>query len=208
METRSWPVAEEGWLAATLEALRDGGVVAFPTDTGYGLGADPRNAAAVQSLYTAKGRPEGKAIPLLLGAAEQMRQVSNDVPAAAAALAARFWPGPLTLVLPAAAMVLPDVRAGGDTVAVRMPAHLVALRLLAAFGHPLAVTSANRSGRPSPVDAAAVLAQLSGRIPLVVDGGACPGGLASTVLSLAGDRPRLLRAGPVPWEAIAACLGL
>ncbi|MGQ9584453.1 MAG: L-threonylcarbamoyladenylate synthase [Anaerolineae bacterium] len=208
MQTRVVDADAEGWLGEALAILQAGGVVAFPTDTVYGVGADPLQGAAVAALYRAKGRPPDKAIPLLLAEVAQMEAMVTEVPAAARRLAGCFWPGPLTLVLPAREEVPAIVRAGGETVALRMPAHPVALQLIAAFGRPLAVTSANRSGQPSPAAAREVLGQLEGRIPLIVDGGGCPGGQPSTVLSLAEHPPRLLRAGPVTWDAIAACLGL
>ena len=206
METRVIPAASPEWLEEALTVLREGGVVAFPTDTVYGVGADPLREKAVAALFQAKGRPAEKAIPLLLSEASQMEAVAREVPAAAEILARRFWPGPLSLVLRAREEVPPLVRAGGDTVALRMPAHPVALRLIAAFGRPLAVTSANLSGHPSPATAEEVLAQLQGRIPLLVDGGRCPGGEPSTVLDLTVDPPRVLRPGPVTWDEVQSCL--
>ncbi len=206
METRVIPAASPEWLEEALAVLREGGVVAFPTDTVYGVGADPLREEAVAALFQAKGRPAEKAIPLLLSEASQMEAVAREVPAAAEILARRFWPGPLSLVLRAREEVPPLVRAGGDTVALRMPAHPVALRLIAAFGRPLAVTSANLSGHPSPATAEEVLAQLQGRIPLLVDGGRCPGGEPSTVLDLTVDPPRVLRPGPVTWDEVQSCL--
>jgi len=208
MKTRVVDASSEGWLEEALALLRAGDLVAFPTDTVYGLGADPLQAEAVAGLYRAKGRPAERPIPLLLAEVSQMEVVAREVSAAARELAASFWPGPLSLVLPARREVPSIVTAGGDTVALRMPAHEVPLRLIAAFGRPLAVTSANLSGEPAPLTAEDVLGQLRGRLPLVVDGAACPGGQPSTVLSLAEEPPRVLRAGPVTWEEIAACLGL
>ncbi|MBC7224051.1 MAG: threonylcarbamoyl-AMP synthase [Anaerolineae bacterium] len=207
MKTRVIPASEPEWLEAALAILREGGVVAFPTDTVYGVGADPLREDAVEALYRAKGRPSEKAIPLLLSDAQQMEQVVRDVPPAAQALARCFWPGALSMVLPAREEVPAIVRAGGETLALRMPDHPVALRLIAAFGWPLAVTSANRSGQPSPATAEEVLAQLGGRVPLVVDGGRCPGGKPSTVLDLTVHPPRILRPGSVTWEDVQACLG-
>jgi len=206
METRVIPAVSSEWLEEALTVLREGGVVAFPTDTVYGVGADPLREEAVAALFQAKGRPAEKAIPLLLSEASQMEAVAREVPAAAEILARRFWPGPLSLVLRAREEVPPLVRAGGDTVALRMPDHPVALRLIAAFGRPLAVTSANLSGHPAPATAEEVLAQLRGRIPLLVDGGRCPGGEPSTVLDLTVDPPRILRPGPVTWDEVQSCL--
>jgi L-threonylcarbamoyladenylate synthase len=206
METRVCRAPGKKWLPAALEVLGGGGVVAFPTDTVYGLGADPLRVEAVRTLFEAKGRPSERAIPLLLGEAPQIGMVAETVPEAAWTLIACFWPGPLTLVVPAREEIPSIVRAGGDTVAVRMPDHPVALDLIAAFGRPLAVTSANLSDEPSPVGSQEVLRQLGGRIALVVDGGDCPGGQPSTVLSLSTDPPRVLRLGPVSWDDIAMCL--
>lgn len=206
METRVIPAASPKWLEEALSILRGGGVVAFPTDTVYGVGADPLQEEAVAALFQAKGRPAEKAIPLLLSEMSQVEAVAREVPAVAEALARRFWPGPLSMVVWAREEVPAIVRAGGETVALRMPDHPVALGLIGAFGRPLAVTSANLSGHPAPVTAEEVLTQLRGRIPLLVDGGQCPGGDPSTVLDLTVDPPRILRPGPIPWEEIRACL--
>lgn len=206
METRVIPAASPKWLEEALSILRGGGVVAFPTDTVYGVGADPLREEAVAALFQAKGRPAEKAIPLLLSEMSQVEAVAREVPAVAEALARRFWPGPLSMVVWAREEVPAIVRAGGETVALRMPDHPVALGLIGAFGRPLAVTSANLSGHPAPVTAEEVLTQLRGRIPLLVDGGQCPGGDPSTVLDLTVDPPRILRPGPIPWEEIRACL--
>lgn len=206
METRVIPAASPKWLEEALSILRGGGVVAFPTDTVYGVGADPLREEAVAALFQAKGRPAEKAIPLLLSEMSQVEAVAREVPAVAEALARRFWPGPLSMVVWAREEVPAIVRAGGETVALRMPDHPVALGLIGAFGRPLAVTSANLSGHPAPVTAEEVLTQLRGRIPLLVDGGQCPGGDPSTVLDLTADPPRILRPGPIPWEEIRACL--
>jgi L-threonylcarbamoyladenylate synthase len=188
--------------------LADGRLVAFPTETVYGLGADARDPAAVAAIYAAKGRPDFN--PLIVHAADRAaagRYARFD--AAAERLAGAFWPGPLTLVLPLRpdAGLAPGVTAGLETVALRVPAHPIAGALLAAFGGPLAAPSANRSGRVSPTTAAHVLAELSGRIAAVLDGGACPVGLESTIVACAGGPPVLLRPGGIPEEAIAAVAG-
>lgn len=178
-----------------VEVLNGGGLVAFPTDTVYGVGAHAWHEDAVNGLYRAKVRPDNKAIPLLIASPEELAQVAQDVPPLAYTLAQRFWPGALTLVLPRTPLISDAITAGGDTVAVRMPDHPVSLALLRALGAPLATTSANLSGQPPAVTAAEVWAQLAGRIELLLDGGACPGGVASTVLDLTVHPPRLLRAG-------------
>lgn len=200
METRLLSVAEKNWLEEALSVLGKGELVAFPTDTVYGLGALAFNNAAIERIYRVKDRALEKAIPVLIGEIEQLAAVVAEVPAAALRLAMRFWPGPLTLVLPKHPD-LPPAISTTPTVGVRMPDHPVARALLRAAG-PLAVTSANLSGRPSPATAGEVWQQLAGRIPLILDGGAAPGGVPSTVVDCSGVAPRLLRAGPVPLEAI------
>jgi L-threonylcarbamoyladenylate synthase len=171
-------------IARAVEVLRDGGVIAFPTDTVYGVGAHGLLSAAVERLYVVKARPRDKAIPLLLPGIDTLPQVVSAIPDRAYALAERFWPGALTMVLRRAASVPDAVTCGGDTVAVRVPDHPVTQALLAALDAPLAATSANLSSQPAPDTADGVLAQLDGRIDLLVDGGTCPGGVASTVVDL------------------------
>ncbi len=200
IETHLLSVQTEGWLAQALTVLREGGLVAFPTDTVYGLGALAFDNAAVERIYWVKGRSTEKAIPVLIGEVDDLAQVAIEIPPAAQRLAARFWPGPLTLVLPKHPRLPPAISAM-PTVGVRLPDHPVARALLGAAG-PLAVTSANLTGQSSPVTASEVLEQLGGRIPLVLDGGVTPGGIPSTVVDCCGDSPRLLRAGPIPLEAI------
>lgn len=187
--------------------LRAGGLVAFPTETVYGLGADATSDRAVARIFAAKGRPRFN--PLIVHVASRADAVRiAEFPDTARRLADAFWPGPLTLVLPLArdAGIAPLVTAGLDTVAVRMPAHPLAARLLAAVGAPVAAPSANPSGRVSPTTAEHVLDGLSGRIDAVLDGGPCPVGVESTIVGL-WDAPRLLRPGGLPAEAIEACLG-
>jgi L-threonylcarbamoyladenylate synthase len=186
--------------------LADGGLVAFPTETVYGLGADATNGEAVARLYEAKGRPAFN--PLIahvadLGAAQALGRFD----AAAARLAAAFWPGPLTLVLPKAANcpVATLAAAGLDTLAVRVPDHPVARAILHAFGKSVVAPSANRSGHVSPTTAAHVLADLGGRINLIIDGGATPVGLESTIVACLGE-PVLLRPGALPRAAIEKAL--
>ncbi len=187
--------------------LRAGGLVAFPTDTVYGLGALIWNPASVARIYWAKARPPEKAIPVLLAGLEQLALLGVGPSGQVRSLAKRFWPGPLTLVLPCGPQVPDIVTAGTQTVAVRVPDHPVALRLFALTGQPLAVTSANRSGHASPQTAGEVVAQLAGRIDAVIDGGACPGGVPSTVLDLAVTPPRILRQGPVAVVDLAPFVG-
>lgn len=194
-------------VAAAARCLRDGGLVGFPTETVYGLGADAANPAAIARLYEAKGRPAFN--PLIahvgdLAAAEAIAQFGSQ----ARALAQAFWPGPLTLVLPKAqnCPVADLATAGLDTVAVRIPSHRVARALLQAFGGAVVAPSANRSGHVSPTLAAHVQADLDGRIDLIVDGGPVEVGVESTIVGCF-EQPMLLRAGGLPREAIEQLLG-
>ena len=199
--------ANTAGLNSATQALRDGALVAFPTETVYGLGADARNGRAVAQIFEAKGRPAFN--PLIIHVATQKMAaeiaVFND---AANQLAAAFWPGPLTLVLPLRpeAGLSSLVTAGLNSVGIRLPEHPVAQQLLTAFDGPVAAPSANRSGRISPTTAAHVAAGLSGRINAILDAGACNVGLESTIIGF-DPVPTLLRAGGLPTEAIEACLG-
>lgn len=206
--TRLLP-ADAGGIAEAARLLRAGGLVAFPTETVYGLGADATNPAAVAALYAAKGRPSFN--PLIshvpdLPAARRL----GVFDASAQRLAMRFWPGPLTLVVPLApgSTVCDLACAGLDSVGLRVPADAVARAILAATGRPVAAPSANRSGRVSPTEAAHVVGDLDGRIDAVVDGGPTPVGVESTIVACLGGRPMLLRPGGVTREAIAAELGV
>ncbi len=187
--------------------LLAGGLVAFPTETVYGLGADGLNPAAVARIYAAKGRPATN--PLILHVAEVgwARSLVSQWPEAAQLLAERYWPGPLTLVLEASESVPALVRAGGPTVALRCPAHPVALALLRAVGRPLAAPSANRSQHLSPTLAEHVASSLGEGVDLILDGGPTTAGLESTVLDLSGTRPRILRPGPVTPGELTDLLG-
>lgn len=201
-------IADPAAIAEAARILRSGGLVAFATETVYGLGADATSDQAVAKIYAAKGRPSFN--PLIahvadLAAARQQASFTAE----AEQLALKFWPGPLTLVLPVApkASVCALARAGLDTVALRVPAHPIAHQLLAETGLPVAAPSANISGHVSPVTAAHVLGDLAGRIDLVLDAGPCPVGLELTIVSCLGGRVTLLRPGGVPREAIEAVLG-
>jgi len=206
MSTLRLSADEAGALQQAADILRAGGLVAFPTDTVYGLGALLRNEASIARIYTAKERPPEKAIPILLSSIEQARHLAGELSPLAEALARRFWPGPLTLVVLCGDRVPHFITSGSGAVALRSPNHPVILRLLAMLGQPLAVTSANRSGSASPLTAEEVLAQLAGRIDAVVDGGRCPGGRPSTVLSLAVEPPQLLRTGPIGSSELSEAL--
>ena len=201
--------ATERGVRAAVGMLAAGELVAFPTETVYGLGADARNPRAVASVYAAKGRPAFN--PLIVHVADRAAAAAVAAfPAAAELLAERFWPGPLTLVLPrrSGAGLAEAATAGLPTVAVRVPAHPLARRLLAAFGGPLVGPSANPSGRVSPTTRAHVLDGLGGRIAAVLDGGACPVGVESTIVGFDADgTAMLLRPGGLSREAIEAALG-
>jgi L-threonylcarbamoyladenylate synthase len=194
-------------IARAAAVLRAGGLVAFPTETVYGLGANALDAAAVGRIFAAKGRPANN--PLIVHVADETgaRAVAGEWPEAAARLAARFWPGPLTLVVPKAAAVPGIVTAGGSTVAVRVPAHPVALALLRVAGVPVSAPSANRSGQLSPTRAEHVLRGLADRINMVLDGGPTTGGLESTVLDVTSTPPRLLRPGLIGPAELEAVVG-
>ncbi len=187
--------------------LREGGLVAFPTETVYGLGADALNPGAVARIYAAKGRPVDNPIIVHIAEAEALGSLVTGIPPAAETLIGACWPGPLTLVLPAAPLVPEVTRGGLPSVAVRVPAHPVALALIRAAGCPLAAPSANRSGRPSPTTAQHVLADLGGSVDLVLDGGPTPVGVESTVLDLTSDPPLLLRPGGASLERLEALIG-
>jgi L-threonylcarbamoyladenylate synthase len=206
MNTLILPVSSPDALPRALEILRGGGLVAFPTDTVYGVGALAFDAAAVESMYTAKNRPNEKAIPVLIGSADDLAKVAASVPPMALTLAARFWPGPVTLVVPKHPD-LPEAVSATATVGVRVPDHPAARMLLQAAG-PMAVTSANLSGQASPSTADEVFAQLTGRIALILDGGKTPGGVPSAVVDCVGAEPKILREGPVKQGEILRALGL
>ncbi|MCW5876284.1 MAG: threonylcarbamoyl-AMP synthase [Anaerolineales bacterium] len=204
MNTQRIDATDPVAIPAALNVLAAGGAVAFPTDTVYGLGALAFDPAGIARLYAVKDRAQTKAIALLLGGAGDLPQVAAAVSPAAQRLAERFWPGPLTLVLPRRSE-LPAELSPNDTIGLRVPDHPAALALLAAAG-PLAVTSANLSGGADTLDADAVLAQLGGRIELVLDGGPAPGGQPSTVVDLSEPAPRILRPGPLSEAEILAAL--
>jgi L-threonylcarbamoyladenylate synthase len=187
--------------------IRAGGLVAFPTETVYGLGADGLNESAVRRIFAAKGRPESKGLILHLSEPGQSEEVAEVSPLARRLMAA-FFPGPLTLVLPARPVVPAVTTGGGSTVAVRMPDHAVARALIAAAGRPIAAPSANLSGAPPPRTAAEVLTGLDGRFDLLLDAGPTPLGTPSTLLDLTQDPPQVLRQGAVSVEEVEKVLGV
>lgn len=194
-------------IALAVEILRAGGLVAFPTETVYGLGADASNPAAVRRIFAAKGRPVSHPVIVHVSEAAALKEWAAEVPPAAWELADAFWPGPLTIVLRRARWVPGEVTGGADTVALRVPAQPVALELLVAFGGGLAAPSANRFGRVSPTRAEHVRHDLGGAVDLVLDGGPCTVGVESTIVDLSGRQPALLRPGGIGAERIAEVLG-
>jgi L-threonylcarbamoyladenylate synthase len=201
------PDAEAPAICEAAEILRAGGLVAFPTETVYGLGADGLNPDAVARIFEAKGRPATNPLILHVGTIAEARRLATCWPETAQRLAERHWPGPLTLVLPAAPEVPAIVRAGNPTVALRCPAHPVALSLVRQTGRPLAAPSANRSTGISPTRAEHVVSSLGGRLELVLDGGPTQAGLESTIIDLHGAAPRLLRPGPIEIGELEALIG-
>ncbi|MGH8972662.1 MAG: L-threonylcarbamoyladenylate synthase [Acidimicrobiia bacterium] len=194
-------------ISAAVDVLRRGGLVAFPTETVYGLGADAANPEAVERIFVAKGRPRSHPVIVHLAEPAAAKEWAAEVPDFAAALADAFWPGPLTLVLPRSDLVPDAVTGGLGTVGLRVPAQRLALELLSAFGGGVAAPSANRFGRVSPTRAEHVRADLGPAVDLILDGGPCPVGVESTIVDCSGIEPRLLRPGGVPVESLTAVLG-
>ncbi len=199
---------EAALLAAPAETLRSGGLVAFSTETVYGLGADALSEAAVARIFEAKGRPADNPLIVHVASVEEIAPLVEEITPLARLLIDAFLPGPLTLVLRRSSIVPSIVTAGLDTVAVRVPSHRVAQALIRMAGVPVAAPSANRSGRPSPTRAEHVLQDLDGRIPWLVDGGPCDVGLESTVVDATGEVPVILRPGAVTAEHIRMATGL
>jgi len=195
MQTDILPAGSSDAIRRALEILRAGGLVAFPTDTVYGVGSLAFDRKAVESIYTAKDRPIEKAIPVLIGDTDDLDKIAMDIPNMALKLASHFWPGPLTILVPKQPG-LPEAVSATSTVGVRVPDHEVARALLRAAG-PMAVTSANISGQANPTTAEEVFTQLNGRIGLIIDGGKTPGGVPSTLVDCSGENIRILREGPI-----------
>ena len=201
MKTEIIPANE---IQAALKILQNGGIVAFPTDTVYGLGALAFNNNAIESIYKAKNRPIEKAIPILIGDLSDFEKVADDIPNMALRFASRFWPGPLTCIIPKK-QTLPLAVSATSTVAVRIPGHIDARALLRA-ADPMAVTSANISGGKNPSTAREVYDQLNGRIPLILDGGTTQGGIPSTLVDCTGELPMILREGPITLNELLSAL--
>ncbi len=192
-------------LGRVADALRAGHVVAYPTDTLYGLAVDPRNAAAVERLFAIKGRATGQALPLIAGTTGQVGRVAR-MTLAASRLARTYWPGPLTLVLPLVDKLAPGVAAGDGTIAIRIPAHAVARGLAEVFGSPITATSANRSGASPTNDPGEVIASLGNDVFMLLDGGTTIGGPPSTIVDASGASARLVREGAVAWDRVLESL--
>ena len=194
-------------IARAAARLRDGSLVAFPTETVYGLGADAANPEAVRRIFAAKGRPADHPVIVHLSEAAQLSQWARAVPEGAMKLASAFWPGALTLILPRASHVSDIVTGGQDSVGVRVPSHPVARELIAAFGGGVAAPSANRFGRISPTTAQHVADDLGDSVAMILDGGASPIGIESTIVAFTGDHPTLLRPGGIGVISLERALG-
>ena len=201
----AYPRDEE--LMEAAQVLRGGGLVAFPTETVYGLGGNGLDEDAAEKIYRAKGRPSDNPLILHIAAMEELEPLVEDIPEGARRLAARFWPGPLTMIFPKSKIVPYGTTGGLDTVAVRMPADPTARRLIALAGVPVAAPSANTSGRPSPTTADHVWQDMEGKIDLLVDGGPVGIGLESTIVDVSGPVPAILRPGAITREMVEEVLG-
>jgi L-threonylcarbamoyladenylate synthase len=197
----------EGALAEAVAVLKDGGLIAYPSDTVYGLGAAASDGRAVARVFTVKGRPSEKVLSLLLADAEDMAPLCAEVPAAAKLLAERFWPGPLTLVLRRSSAFHSAALGGGDSVALRVPDHRFLRELIRALGEPITGTSANRSGWPSCRTAREVERELGDDLDLIIDGASSRAGQGSTVVDITTDAPRILREGAISRREIERALG-
>lgn len=189
-------------LREAAEIIARGGVVVFPTDTVYGLCCDLFHAEAVDRIYAIKGRPAGMPLIAMFAEVAQWPQVAAAMPATAARYMAQYWPGPLTIIVPARPEIPPEALGGGHTVGLRIPDHTQAHALLAAAGCPLATTSANLSGQPAALTAQQAAEQLGGSVDLIFDAGPTPGGMASTVVDCTTDPPRVLREGPITAQML------
>jgi L-threonylcarbamoyladenylate synthase len=194
------PARPEAAYSRARDVIRAGGVIAYPTDTFYGLGVDPRNAAAVKKLFVVKGRRQDQPILLLIADAAAVREWAEDVPATATPMMDRHWPGPLTLVFTAKEHVLPELTAGTGKIGLRVPGNELTRALIRFLGTALTGTSANRSGGPDPLTAGDVLRAVGERLDLILDAGPAPGGMPSTVVDVSVPTPRVIRQGAVAVE--------
>jgi len=193
--------------ANTVRLLREGGVVALPTETVYGLGADASNPQAVARVFALKGRPADHPLIVHIGSVDKLDQWAWDIPVSAYELAAKFWPGPLTMILKRAPWVLDAVTGGQDTIGLRVPNHPLTLQVLAEFAGGVAAPSANRFGKISPTCASHVFDEFADQLDYILDGGPCSVGLESTIVDLTGSMPRVLRVGAIPLAGILAVTG-
>lgn len=206
MKTQVLPVTQES-IRLAADLLQKGELVALPTETVYGIAADARNGEAVHKIFEAKGRPQDNPLIVHIFGMDMLEGIVAEVPERAKKLAAAFWPGPLTMVMPRGAEVSEVTCAGLDTVGVRMPSHPVVQAVIQASGVAFAAPSANLSGKPSPTNAQDTLADMDGRLPLILDGGESTVGVESTVISVVGEHPMLLRPGYITKEQMEAVLG-
>jgi len=206
MKTQVLPVSEAS-IAQAAQIIREGGLVGMPTETVYGLGANALDPKAVLSIFEAKGRPADNPLIVHVSSVEEIVPLVREIPQAARALMDAFWPGPMTLILPKAGCIPREVSAGLDTVGIRLPASEAARALISASGCPIAAPSGNRSGRPSPTTAQHMLEDMEGRIPVILDGGACEVGVESSVIDATGETPIILRPGGITPEMVQEVLG-
>ncbi len=204
MQTITLPADNPASIETAIDLLNDGEIVAFPTDTVYGLGTNAFYSPGIIKLFEAKGRDANKAIAVLIGDLDQLNLLTDDLSETARKLVANFWPGGLTIVVPKK-KDLPELLSAGSSIGIRMPNHPVALDLLRKFG-PIATTSANLSGMNNPHDAKDVERQLNKRVPLILDGGRCPGGVPSTVVDCTTEEVRILRPGTISMKEIEKAL--
>ena len=204
METITLPAENPASIQTALELLQEGEIIAFPTDTVYGLGANAFYSPGIIKLFEAKGRDANKAIAVLIGDLTQLDLLTEELNDTGKKLARKFWPGALTIVVPKKKDI-PELLTAGNSIGIRMPNHPVALNLLKKFG-PIAATSANLSGKNNPHDAMDVYKQLNKRVPLILDGGRCIGGIPSTVVDISNNEVRILRPGAISEDEIKAAL--
>ena len=196
----------EKQIKQAINILKNGGIVAYPTDTVYGLGACMTDIKAVDRIFQVKGRPKGMALPVLLAGQKQIAEIVTAVTPSAKRLADEFFPGALTIILPKSANVPGIITGGGRTIAFRIPNHPVPLALVNGLGKPIVGTSANLSGQPSALTAAEVRTQIGDKIDMVIDGGKCPGGIESTIVDMSGEKPVIRRQGAISIEKLRKIL--
>jgi L-threonylcarbamoyladenylate synthase len=204
MQTLILPAEKPAAIESAIALLKEGEIIAFPTDTVYGLASDAFHAPGIIKLFEAKGRDSNKAISILIGSKDQVKLITSHMTKVAKKLTEKFWPGGLTVIVPRKDSI-PELISTTKNIGIRMPDHPIALELLRSFG-PLATTSANLSGGSNPQSAIDVFDQLNGRIPLILNGGVCPGGIPSTVVDCTGEKPVVLRVGAISEGEILAAV--